>query len=126
MHMKVTNLLFWVADNTLSEKFYKKIGFTVTHSDGEYSEVELSGFKIGLITMRDEAKFATDALAAERGKGMYVYVSVEDVDAKYKEIEKLRIPSATPPRDWPWGNREFIVKYPDGYKMCFWQNVGNG
>ena len=118
--MKFTNLLFWVADNTLSEKFYRKLGFNVAHSDDEYSEVELSGFKIGLITMRDEAEFAKDSVAADRGKGMYVYLTVEDVDAWYAQLIEKGIVPATEPRDWPWGNREFIVKDPDGYKLCFW------
>jgi catechol 2,3-dioxygenase-like lactoylglutathione lyase family enzyme len=30
-------------------------------------------------------------------------------------------PPATEPRDWEWGNREFIIKDPDGYKLCFSQ-----
>ncbi|HSX31312.1 MAG TPA: VOC family protein [Candidatus Saccharimonadales bacterium] len=118
--MKVTNVLFWVADNTVSVKFYKKLGFAVVRSDHEYSEVELGGFKIGLITMRDDAEFAHDALAGERGKGMYVYVGVDDVDAKYEELKNLGIQASAEPRDWPWGNREFVVKDPDGYKLCFW------
>jgi len=121
--MKVTNLLFWVADNKLSEKFYKKLGFVVTHSDDQYSEAELGGFKIWLLTMRDEAEFAKDALAAERGRGQYTYIYVDDVDAKYAELNKIGIQPATEPRDWPWGNREFIVKDPDGYKLCFWHTL---
>ena len=123
--MKVTNLLFWVSDNTLSEKFYKKVGFTVDHSDDEYSEVALEGFKIGLITMRDESEFTADSLAGERGKGMYVYISVEDVDAWHVELSRAGIKSVAEPRDWPWGNREFVVKDPDGYKLCFWQKSSN-
>lgn len=121
--MKFTHLLFWVADNTLSEKFYKKLGFTVTHSDDEYSEVELNGFKIGLITMRDEAEFSGDSLSGIKGKGMYVYLYVDDVDTAHADLIKHGIQPASEPRDWSWGNREFIVKDPDGYKLCFWQRT---
>lgn len=27
------------------------------------------------------------------------------------------------PRDWPWGNREFVLKDPDGYKLVFWHEL---
>ncbi|HUB93010.1 MAG TPA: VOC family protein [Verrucomicrobiae bacterium] len=119
--MKVTNLLFWVVDNKLSERFYKKLGFTLVRSDDSYSEVSLHDFRIGLVTVRDEAEFATDAFAGERGKGMYVYVKVENVDRKYAEVRELNIKVVAGPRTWSWGNREFVVKDPDGYKLCFWQ-----
>ncbi len=119
--MKFTHILLWVADNTLSEKFYKRLGFTVSHSDDEYSEVELSGFKLGFITMRDEVEFSRDSLTGDRGRGMYIYMCVDGVDAKHAELIKQGLVPATEPRDWPWGNREFILKDPDGYKLCFWQ-----
>jgi catechol 2,3-dioxygenase-like lactoylglutathione lyase family enzyme len=122
--MKFTHILLWVADNTLSEKFYKKLGFTVDHSDDEYSEVQLGTFKLGLITMRDEAEFAGDALTGAPGKGTYIYLNVDSVDEWHAELVKNGITPATEPRNWPWGNREFIVKDPDGYKLCFWQPLG--
>lgn len=122
-HMKVTNILFWVQENKISEKFYKKLGFEVTTSTSGYSEVKLGNFEIVLVNMRDEDEFAGDSLAGEKGKGMYVYIWVENVDAAYKNfLDKGLIPS-TQPRDWPWGNREFIIKDPDGYKLCFWHKV---
>jgi len=45
-----------------------------------------------------------------------------NVDAKYAELVAAGITPRSEPRDWPWGNREFIVKDPDGYKLCFWQH----
>lgn len=118
--MKFTNILLWVQENKLSEKFYKKLGFEVTTSTDEYSEVELGDFQIVLVNMRDEDEFNVDSLAGAKGKGMYVYIKVDDVDAEYERQQKLGLKPATKPRDWPWGNREFITKDPDGYKLCFW------
>ncbi len=121
--MKVTNLLFWVQENKLSEKFYKKVGFSVLKSDDIHSVVELSDFKITLVNMRDEAEFSKDAMAGEKGRGMYVYIYVDDVDAKYTELVQQGLKPATEPRDWAWENREFILKDPDGYKLCFWHQI---
>ena len=74
-----------------------------------------------LVNMRDEDEFSKDSMSGKKGKGMYVYIQVDDVDAKYQELLKLGLTPATEPRDWNWGNREFIQKDPDGYKLCFWQ-----
>lgn len=119
--MKITNLLFWVQENKLSEKFYKKLGFDVLQSDDEHSLVALDGFKIDLVNMRDESKFARDSMAADKGRGLYIYINVNDVDVKCRELLALGLTPHTEPKDWPWGNREFILKDPDGYKLCFWQ-----
>ena len=75
--------------------------------------------------MRDEEEFSKDSMAGEKGRGMYVYISVDDVDKKYEELIKIGLKPATKPRDWNWGNREFILKDPDGYKLCFWQKANN-
>ena len=121
--MKITQLLLWTQENKLSEKFYKKLGFDVVRSDDDISIVSLEGFRITIINMRDEDMFARDALGGEKGRGMYIYISVDDVDAMHKELTQKGIEPITQPKDWRWGNREFIVKDPDGYKLCFWQRM---
>lgn len=121
--MRITNLVLWVQENKLSEKFYKKLGFEVVQSDDEHSLVSLNGFDIDLVSMRDDEKFAKDSMAAEKGRGMYIYIYVEDLDATYAELLKLGFTTLTEPKDWPWGNREFIIKDPDGYKLCFWHSI---
>lgn len=70
--MKFTNLLFWVQENKISEKFYKKLGFKATASTDAYSEIQLGNFKITLVNMRDEDEFNGDSLSGAKGKGMYV------------------------------------------------------
>lgn len=121
--MKITSLLLWVQENGLSTKFYKKLGFDVIRSADDHSLVALNGFEITLVSMRDEDAFAKDSMSADKGRGMYVYIRVDDVDAKYKELNALGLKPATEPTDWQWGNREFILKDPDGYKLCFWQPI---
>jgi uncharacterized glyoxalase superfamily protein PhnB len=122
--MKVTGLVLWTQDNTLSVKFYKKLGFEVTESNDRNSVVQLGDFLITLVSMRDEGEFNRDSLADDKGRGMYVYVRADDVDAMYAKLQQNGITPYTKPRDWEWGNREFIAKDPDGYKLCFWQPKG--
>ena len=121
--MEVTGLVLWTQDNTLSVKFYKKLGFEVLESNDRHTIVQLGMFKLYLVSMRDEDEFNTDSLAANKGKGMYLYINVDDVDALYSALVKMGITPRSEPRDWDWGNREFIVKDPDNYKLCFWQKI---
>ncbi|MCA9347672.1 VOC family protein [Candidatus Saccharibacteria bacterium] len=122
--MKITSLVFWVADATLSYKFYKKLGFEVGGVNERHAVVRLGDIEIMLVTLRDEDDFSKDALAKPKGFGMYVYIQVEDVDMKHKEVLKLGLKPSSEPRTWEWGNREFVIKDPDGYKLCFYQKVG--
>jgi uncharacterized glyoxalase superfamily protein PhnB len=121
--MKITNLVVWVQDNTLSVKFYKKLGFEVMQSDERNSTVRLGDFELMLVSMRDEDEFNRDSLTGDKGRGMYVYIQTDNVDKTYVDIQKQGIVPHSEPRDWDWGNREFIVKDPDGYKLCFYQKL---
>jgi len=121
--MKITGLVLWTQDNTLSVKFYKKLGFNVESSDNRDSVVTFGTFKIYLVSMRDEEEFNRDSLSSDKGRGMYVYIEVDSVDALHKQLVEKGITPRTKPRDWEWGHREFVVKDPDGYKLCFWQKM---
>ena len=121
--MKVTNVLYWVDSLDKSRDFYKKLGFTIKTDDSHYVEMELGQFGITLVPIAEaEPEFQHDSHASEKGKGMYLYINVKDVDAKHQELKKLNL-DATQPKNWEWGNREFVVKDPDGYKVCFWQAI---
>lgn len=106
-------------ENTLSEKFYKKLGFEVVKSADDHSIVKLGNLEITLVNIRDEAPFTGDSMTSIKGKGMYVYIAVEDVDQEYQRQSGLGLTPATEPKNWEWGNREFVQKDPDGYKLIF-------
>lgn len=121
--MKFTNLVFWAQDNTISEKFYKKVGFQVTESNDRQSVVRLGDLEIMLVSIRDEEIFQRDVFSGDKGRGMYIYIWTEDVDTTYKDLQEKGLSPASEPRDWEWGNREFVLKDPDSYKLCFWHEV---
>ncbi len=121
--MKIANLVLWVADATLSVKWYRKIGFEVVNVTDRDATVRCGGFDIMLVTMRDEEEFNEDSLAGDKGKGMYIYINIDYTDAKYAKLIQFGITPSSEPRDWPWGNRKFVVHDLDGYKLCFWQKI---
>lgn len=121
--MKVTSLVYWVKDNETSEKFYKKLGFRIKESNERHSVLALGDFEIILVSMRDESEFAKDSMSEEKGKGAYLYIESENVNELYSNLLSRGITPSSEPRDWDWGNREFVVKDSDGYKICFWSKI---
>lgn len=119
--MNITGLVLWTLDNTISVKFYRKLGFEVIESNERHSVVRLGNFSITLVSMRDEQEFNADSLANQKGRGMYIYIHVPNVDTEYQKLIQQKLKPHSEPRDWEWGNREFIIKDPDRYKICFWQ-----
>jgi catechol 2,3-dioxygenase-like lactoylglutathione lyase family enzyme len=123
--MKITGQVLWVHDATLSVKFYKKLGFEVVEATDRHAIIKAGegSFTLTLVTMRDDHEFSHDAVSSGRGIGSYLYVKCEDVDKKYQELLSLNLSTSSEPRDWEWGNREFVIKDLDEYKICFWQKL---
>jgi len=49
----------------------------------------------------------------------FAYVEVMDVDALYAEVAGRGVELIQPPRDEPWGMREFGIRTVDGHRMRF-------
>lgn len=48
------------------------------------------------------------------GKGVYLTIEVEDVDAVYKELKQKDVDIIIDIRDEPWGDRHFAIQDPNG------------
>lgn len=48
------------------------------------------------------------------GKGMYLTLEVDDVDAMYQKLKTLQIPIIIDIRNEPWGDRHFAIQDPNG------------
>ncbi len=49
-----------------------------------------------------------------QGKGVYLTIEVNDVDAIYKVVKSKGIPISVELRDEPWGDRHFAITDPNG------------
>lgn len=62
--------------------------------------------------------------AGELGDHSYVaYLRVDDVDAFYRRAVAAGAEVLKPPRDEPWGMREFGLRSPDGHRFMLGQLV---
>ena len=126
MKMKsVAGVVCYVKDLKKTAEFYKALGFTVTQNDEEKIAVRLNWFWLDFMPQDKESKdeFKREAQFPTKGAGQYLYISVEDVDEFYKGVLDKGLEPSSEPRDWPWGNREFVLRDPDGYKLVFFKRL---
>jgi uncharacterized glyoxalase superfamily protein PhnB len=124
MHLKsVSGIVFYVQDLKKTASFYKSLGFTVETEKSEHLSVELNGFWMDFHPQdkQDIPEFQQESNLEHKGSGLFIYISVENVDAIYQTLLDKGISPTSEPKDYSWGNREFIVHDPDGYKLVFFK-----
>jgi catechol 2,3-dioxygenase-like lactoylglutathione lyase family enzyme len=112
-----------VKDLVQTSEFYKKLGFEIISSD-DTIRIKLGDFTLEFM---DEAKVRIDKEAGmkPKGLGVFTYVEVDNVDEQYEFVVGNNVKPSSEPTSFPWGRREFAVKDPDGFKIIFYQQLGN-
>lgn len=118
---KVSGIVHYVKDTAKTAEFYEKLGFIIDRNEPDHVSVELGDFWMDFHPQdkEDKPEFQKEANLENRGAGLFLYISVDDVDAFNEEIVEKGLKPSNEPKDWPWGNREFIIRDPDGYKLVF-------
>ncbi len=116
----VSGLVLYVKDLGKTADFYKTLGFRFGESEADHTTAYLNWFSI-IFVAGDQAALPKEAKADNKGAGIFINIKVEDVDEFYKATTAKGLKPVSPPRDHPWGNREFMLRDPDGYKLVFFQ-----
>ena len=116
-HLSGTRHILAVKNLRTSTDFYMNVlGFKRDfgdESDG-WSWLSRDEFRVGLGECREALP------ASELGDHSYIaYVTADDVDALYRELIERGASIGAPPRDKPWGMREFALATPEGHRMTF-------
>jgi catechol 2,3-dioxygenase-like lactoylglutathione lyase family enzyme len=121
MKMKsVAGLLFYVKDLQKTAEFYTKLGFLLDKKDEVSLKVRLNWFWLDFVDQA-KAEFDVESELSHKGSGVFTYISVENVDKFYQDLLAKGLKPSSEPHDWPWGNREFVLRDPDGYKLVFFK-----
>ena len=117
----VSSLACYVKDLDETIKFYGTLGFEFRKREVNHATAYLNWFSIDfmLTSKEDKEEFIKEAKAEPKGSGIYINIKVADVDEFYKGMVAKGLKPASEPRNWPWGNREFVIRDPDGYKLVF-------
>ena len=102
-----------VSDFQASVKYYtEKLGFTKAWDWGNPPT-------FGCVT-RDKIEIFF-CLRGQGQSGTWHSIFVNDVDALFTELKERGAKIVMPPKDEPWGVREFHVEDPDGHTFRFGQ-----
>jgi catechol 2,3-dioxygenase-like lactoylglutathione lyase family enzyme len=130
--LKAVNLIgMYVADPQKSVEFYQQLGFEVVQKEGndprQAAYVKLGDFRLKFTakdTAKDESeRYQKEAFGEPKGTGLYINVEVTDIDEFFQSLQSKGTKTSSEPRDWPWGQREFVTRDPDGYKLVFYQVI---
>jgi uncharacterized glyoxalase superfamily protein PhnB len=85
--------------------------------------VYLNWYRIDFVAIDKESKpdIQKEASLENKGAGIFLYFSVDNVDETYKEVLSMGLKPLSEPQDMSWGNREFIIRDPDGYKIVLFK-----
>ena len=115
----VSGFVLYVYDLDKTAAFYETLGFITKKRDATQLSVNMNWFWIDflLVSAEDKPSFKEEAALANKGSGVYFYLSVDDVDGYHAKLVEAGYKPSSEPKDQPWGNREFVIRDPDGYKL---------
>ncbi len=116
-----------VRDVPRSVQFYQEtLGLHLRFAQGEhYALFQVAGTKLALQPARaasPDLPVADDLVAPTPGTGVSVLVAfaVPDVDRWCESLKERRVVIQREPADYPWGDREFSIRDPDGHVLVFY------
>ena len=122
MIKKLDVMVILVKDTLKTAEFYKKLGFTITEETKDRVATQVGDFYIDFHN-ENSVEVNVESGKEPKGLGIYIYVNVENVDEYYQSLLDKGLTPSSKPKNWSWGNREFAIKDPDGYKLVFYQSI---
>jgi catechol 2,3-dioxygenase-like lactoylglutathione lyase family enzyme len=123
---KITGLdLLFLEVNSLEESvsFYRdQLGFQLDSQNSE-AEPPMATMRAGNLRITLAQHLET---MLRRGRGIHLFLGVEDVDDYYRQLKQRGI-ELQPPVDEGWGGRFITVQDPDKYRFFFvtWSTAKN-
>lgn len=122
----ISGLVFLVKDLNKTIEFYERLGFTFKVHTSDFAKAYLNWFWMEFVVWNKAEKsvFQKEAnfdQAPNNGAGLFVHISVQNVDEFYEGIAAKGLKPSSQPQDFPWGRREFVLHDPDGYRLVFFQ-----
>ncbi len=108
-----------VKDLATSVAFYREIlGLSLDFEAPGWAFLSRGALRLMLGECRDAMR------AEDTGDHSYfAYVTVEGIDALYREVAAKNVPRVQELSDKPWGMREFGVRTPDGHRIMFGEKI---
>jgi catechol 2,3-dioxygenase-like lactoylglutathione lyase family enzyme len=113
----------YVQDLNKTAEFYAKLGLQIKTRSSDRLIVYLNWYRIDFVAIDKEntPDIQKEASFEKKGAGIFLYFSVDNVDETYQEMLSMGLQPVSEPQDRSWGNREFMIRDPDGYKIVLFK-----
>ena len=101
-------------------KFYETLGFENRKQEANHAVLYSNWFWIDFLAIGKDER-TKDAKGVDLGTGISMYLSVEDVDEFHAYLLARGLKPKTKPQNQPRGNREFVLRDPDGYNLVIFK-----
>ena len=101
--------------------FYETLGFEIRKRESNHITAYSNWFWIDFLAIGKDERAKSDKDASSKGAGVLIYLSVDNVDEFHAYLISKKLKPSTKPQDQPWGNREFILRDPDGYNLVIFK-----
>lgn len=133
--MKYNQLIpeFYVLDLDSSLAFYRKAGFTVAYDRPETGFAFLAREEIQIMLQQwpGTSEWGPKSLTFPNGNGVNFQMEVSGVEALFDALQQAGCAIVSPlaevwyrSGDTELGNKEFLVRDPDGYLLRFFEDLG--
>jgi catechol 2,3-dioxygenase-like lactoylglutathione lyase family enzyme len=122
MKMKsISGLTCYVKDLYKTASFYETLDFQFRKRDPDHMSVYLNLVRIDFLPADKEERPELEKKAdlVNRGEEFYLYISVDNMYEFNNCLHQKGLFPSTEPKDQQWGNHEFSIFDPDGYKIVF-------
>lgn len=119
----VSGITCYVKNLNKTAEFYEQLGYDIKKRETNHVTAYSNWFWIDFLSIaKDErTSFTKGVDLSNKGAGMFLYMSVDNVDEFHAHLLSKGIKPLTRPQDQPWGNREFILRDPDGYRLVIFK-----
>jgi catechol 2,3-dioxygenase-like lactoylglutathione lyase family enzyme len=101
------------------------LGFrTVAEHDTYVHLVHPDGPQLGLLREETDGQ-ESELICATRGTGFWINLEVPNADEAYARLKDAGVPISHPPENKPWGERQFLVRDPNGVLIYLAQKLGS-
>jgi catechol 2,3-dioxygenase-like lactoylglutathione lyase family enzyme len=119
----ISGITCYVKDLTKTADFYETIGFRRGKEEPGRVTFYVNWFFVTFIAQdqEDDPEWRKDAKLKAKGSGLFLSIKVDDVEAFHEGVISAGLKPVSEPEVRPSGNREFVLRDPDGYKLAFFQ-----
>jgi catechol 2,3-dioxygenase-like lactoylglutathione lyase family enzyme len=110
----ISGLTCQVEDLSRAAEFYESLGFRRGKEESDRVTFYVNWFFVTLVA-QDGTR------AGAKGEGLFVYIKVDDVEEFHEGVLSKGLKPAGEPERQPSGNREFVLRDPDGYNLVFFE-----